>query len=136
MQNHYQVFCPSVETIVSDLARLPAGVEILVAEASTIVGFAAFSTIYPGPGLKSGIFLKELYVCAAFRGSGAGKRLMRAIAEVALQRGHKRIDWTADRENARLLNFYATLGALEQQEKVFYRLSGDALVSLAAPQKS
>jgi len=61
---------------------------------------------------------------------------MQAIAEVAVQRGHKRVDWTADRENSRLLNFYANLGALEQQEKVFYRLSGGALATLAASQKS
>ncbi|WP_395382693.1 hypothetical protein ACHMW4_27625 [Mesorhizobium sp. UC22_110] len=49
MQQHYGVSCPAREIILADLASLPAGVEILVAEADRLIGFATFSTIYPGP---------------------------------------------------------------------------------------
>ena len=131
MQRHYDVPCPPLETILTDLASLPAGVEILVAETDGIVGFAIFSTLYPGPGLRSGFFLKELFVSQACRGSGAGRLLMQALARIALQRGHGRVDWTADGENHRLLAFYDSLGGLRQSEKQFYRLTGDALADLA-----
>ncbi|RWD94296.1 MAG: GNAT family N-acetyltransferase [Mesorhizobium sp.] len=131
MQRHYHVPCPSFETIIADLAGLPAGVEILVAETDTIVGFAIFSTIYPGPGLRGGFFLKELFVSEASRGSGAGRLLMQALARTALERGHGRVDWTADRENQRLLTFYDSLGGIRQSEKQFFRLTGEALAYLA-----
>ncbi len=67
MQAHYQRPCPPLESVLRDLAALPPGVTILVAEVDTVVGFAVFSPIYPGPGLSSGLFLKELFVSAPFR---------------------------------------------------------------------
>ncbi|MFC2253939.1 N-acetyltransferase family protein [Labrys portucalensis] len=131
MQDYYGVACPPRGAIESDLSALPAGVEIIVAETDKIIGFAAFSSIYPGPGLKSGLFMKELFVTAAARGNGVGKFLIQAVARVAVERGHKRVDWTADRDNPRLLSLYSALGALAQNEKVFFRLAGNALTLLA-----
>ena len=132
MQRHYGVRCPPPSVIESNLGGLPAGVEIMVAETDRIIGFAAFAAIYPGPGLRSGLFMKELFVTAGSRGKGVGKALIQAVARVAVARGHSRVDWTADRTDAGLLDFYSGLGALAQQEKAFYRLTGDALTSLAS----
>lgn len=131
MQRYYRVPCPPREVVLADLASLPAGVEILVAETDGIVGFAVFSTLYPGPGLKGGLFLKDLFVSQAARGSGAGRALMRALAQLALSRGLGRVDWTADRNNARLLAFYDDTGAQREEDKVFFRLKGGALEDFA-----
>jgi len=136
MQSHYGVACPSPSVIESNLAELPAGVEIMVAETDRIIGFASFSSIYPGPGLRSGLFMKELFVSAGSRGNGVGKALIQAVARMAVERGHQRVDWTADRNEPGLLSFYSGLGALAQPEKVFYRLTGDALTGLAASRNS
>lgn len=131
MQAHYRVACPPLPEIVARLSRLPEGVGVLVAADPAVVGFAALSAIFPGPGLSPGLFLKELFVSASARGRGVGTALMRAAAHVAVARGYARLDWTADRTDARLLRFYAALGAAEQSEKVFYRLSGRALTDIA-----
>ena len=132
MQAHYGVPCPPSETIRDGLARLPQGVEILIAERDgALLGFASACPIYPGPGLASGFFLKELYVARMARGAGIGRALMRALAELALARGHKRLDWTADAGNPALIRFYESLGAAAQTEKIFFRLSGDALAGTA-----
>jgi GNAT superfamily N-acetyltransferase len=137
MQRHYGVPCPPSGVIESGRAALPAGVEIMVAETDRIIGFAAFAAIYPGPGLQSGLFMKELLLPrASYRGHGVGKALIQAVARVAVARGHSRVDWTADRTDVGLLGFYSGLGALAQHEKVFYRLTGDALTSLAASRNS
>ncbi len=87
--------------------------------------------IYPGPGLKPGLFLKELYVAGSQRGRGLGRALMQKLASLATQRGLSRIDWTADAENARLLAFYEELGGACKTDKLFFRLDGEALVQLA-----
>ncbi|QEL22832.1 GNAT family N-acetyltransferase [Bosea sp. F3-2] len=132
MQGHYAVPCPPVEEIRAGLAALPAGVDILVAvKGEAVLGFASACNLYPGPGLKSGFFLKEIYVADAARGAGLGRALMKALAELAIERGHRRVDWTADAEDAPLLRFYEGLGAVAQTKKVFYRLTGEALIAVA-----
>jgi GNAT superfamily N-acetyltransferase len=131
MQAHYGVTCPPRDTILEGLQNMPRGTEILVAGTDEIIGFAAFSSVYPGPGLQSGLFLKELFVSGAHRGGGAGTGLIRALARLAIERGHNRVDWTADRNNPGLRVFYERLGALPKPEKVFYRLDGAALRATA-----
>lgn len=132
MQRHYRVLCPPDAEIRAGLAGRPAGTELLVAEHDgALVGFAAFSAIYPGPGLKPGFFLKEIYVAEAARGLGAGRALLAELARLALARGLRRIDWTAARDDQRLLRFYESLGAAQQSEKVFFRLTGEGLARLA-----
>ncbi|WP_244642467.1 GNAT family N-acetyltransferase [Phyllobacterium sp. 628] len=132
MQAHYEVSCPPREEILQGLRDMPDGTEILVAGTTEIVGFAAFSSVYPGPGLQSGLFLKELFVSKQYRSSGAGTYLMQALARLALERGYKRVDWTADRNNPQLLAYYDGFGATPKSEKLFYRLDGDALAATAA----
>lgn len=133
MQAHYRVPCPPHAAIVAALRALPPGNRILVAEIdAALAGFAAFAEIWPGPGLKKGLFLKELYVDAGHRGRGLGRRLVAGLAALALAEGHARIDWTADRANDGLLAFYDATGARRENEKLWYRLTGDALASAAA----
>ena len=132
MQGHYSVPCPPLAEILAGLAALPSGVDILIAvQDEAVLGFASACNLYPGPGLKTGFFLKEIYVADAARGAGLGRRLMAALAELALKRGHRRIDWTADADDAALLRFYDGLDAVAYPKKVFYRLTGDALADLA-----
>ena len=132
MQAHYGVACPPRASVVADLLDLPPGVRLLVAErARGIVGLAFLSPLYPGPGLRKGLFLKDLYVAASARGGGVGRALMAACAAVAVEGGYGRIDFTAAIANERLMAFYADLGAAPDPERAFLRLSGDALARLA-----
>ena len=132
MQAHYRVPCPPADVILAGLAALPPGVELLVAErGGTLLGFASACPLYPGPGLKSGFFLKELYVAEVARGAGIGRALMHALSRLAVERGHGRLDWTADADDERLLRFYESLGGAPQPKKLFFRLTGQALDDLA-----
>lgn len=132
MQAHYAVPCPSPEEILQGLRDRPDGTEIVIAtEGEALIGFAAFSALYPGPYLQPGIFLKELYVANAYRGKGAGRKLMGYLARLARDRGLSRIDWTADANEESLVRFYDSLGGQQKPEKIFYRLDGDALKGLA-----
>lgn len=132
MQAHYRVPCPPRAAILAALDALPAGNRILLAEiGGEIAGFAAVAEIWPGPGLVKGLFLKELYVAAGRRRAGVGTGLMRRLAALAVASGHGRIDWTADREDAALLAFYARLGGRPESGRIFHRLTGEALATTA-----
>ena len=132
MQAHYRVHCPTRETIVEGLRSRPVGSRILLAcEHDKLAGFACFSAVYPGPGLTSGFFLKELYVRNHWRGSGLGKRLMSRLAAIARRDGHGRIDWTVDADDLRLQSFYEMLGGQALPAKRFFCITGAGLTELA-----
>ncbi|MCP3469128.1 GNAT family N-acetyltransferase [Bradyrhizobium sp. CCGUVB1N3] len=132
MQAHYRVHCPTRGSIIDGLKSRPVGSRILLAcENDGIAGFACFSAIYPGPGLTSGFFLKELYVRQDRRKAGLGKRLMARLAAMARQEGHDRIDWTVDADDLRLQQFYEMLGGRALPKKQFFRLAGTKLTELA-----
>lgn len=137
LQDHYGAPHPPPEAIEADLAQLAPGAEILVAETAdgALVGLAAYATIYPGPGLTGGLFLKELYITAAVRNLGVGERLMRALARIVRDRNLGRIDWTVALGNAAAQRFYDRLGGVAQDERLFYRLQGEALAALANAQE-
>ena len=59
MQAHYRVACPPLDEITAKLAKLPEGVSVFVAADPSVVGFAAVGAIFPGPGLKPGLFLRN-----------------------------------------------------------------------------
>jgi GNAT superfamily N-acetyltransferase len=127
MQAHYGGVAPPREVIVSDLRAVPAGARALVArEAGRIAGFAFFAAQYPGPSLRRGLYLKELYVAAACRGRGAGGALMTALLDLARREGQARLDFTAAQEDAALMAFYARFGAKRMTDRSFFRLTLDA----------
>ncbi|MCW0983769.1 GNAT family N-acetyltransferase [Agrobacterium sp. BT-220-3] len=133
MQAYYQVPCPPYDEVLQGLAERPEAAEIIVAtDQRLVVGFAAFSAIYPGPYLQTGLFLKELYVLSAYRGRGIGQELVAHLAQLALERKLSRIDWTADANDERLLRFYDSIGGQQKPDKIFYRLDGDALKRIAS----
>ena len=132
MQAYYGVFCPPREAVLEGIRNRPQASEILVAKTDRIVGMAAFGANYPGPGLKPGFFLKDLYVANAERGKDIGTKLVTRLAALAVERGHSRIDWTAGRSNERLLRFYDGLGGNRKEDRIFYRLEGEKLQALAA----
>ncbi|MGU3497001.1 GNAT family N-acetyltransferase [Xanthobacteraceae bacterium A53D] len=113
---------------VADAGRL---FEVIVAEgpAGGLAGFA-LASVYPGPGMAPGFYLKELFVTEAARNLGVGEALMRALARLAIARGYERIDWVTSRESAGAQRFYDRLGARPNPDKIFYRLEGSALEKL------
>ncbi len=117
-----------------DAVVLPASksCEIVIAEDSgTLVGLATFAIVYPAINLTGQMFMKELYTTAAARGQGVGRKIMAFLAKLAGERGCSRIDWVTERTTPRAMAFYDRLGAERMDQRVYYRLGGEALSALA-----
>ncbi len=84
-------------------------------------GLAAYSFLWPAAGLSASLYLKELYVAAAYQRSGAGRLLMDGLGAIAAARGLSRLEWTTDASNTGAQAFYRALGAEPLRSKVFYR---------------
>lgn len=106
--------------------------EALIGEiAGNIVGYAVFFTSYSTWLGRNGIYMEDLYVSPAYRGQGAGRALLKHIAQCAVQRRCGRLEWSVLDWNQPAIDFYQSIGALPQSEWVRYRLDGDALLKFA-----
>jgi GNAT superfamily N-acetyltransferase len=109
----------------------PTAFALLAWDDDQLVGFAAYSFLWPAVGLTRSLFLKELYVANAARRSGVGERLMRALFEVAVKHDCSRVEWQTETANHQARAFYAKIGAPKFEGKVFYRVGDDMLRRLA-----
>lgn len=109
----------------------PSAYALLAWKGEQLVGFAAYSYLWPAVGLTRSLFLKELYVVESERRSGVGRQLMQAIFAIAVKQDCSRVEWQTETVNATARAFYSHLGGQELEGKVFYRLDGEALRGLA-----
>jgi GNAT superfamily N-acetyltransferase len=109
---------PAAEVLIAEVDGRPAGFALF---------FISFSTFLGKPGL----YLEDLFVRPAFRGRGAGKRLMVELARIALERGYGRFEWSVLDWNSPAIGFYRRLGATPMDGWTVQRVSGDALRALA-----
>jgi GNAT superfamily N-acetyltransferase len=96
------------------------------------VGFAAWYVTFSTWTGENGIWLEDLYVSPDQRGSGLGKALLARLAEIAVQRGYKRVEWWVLKWNEPALGFYRALGAEALDEWVHYRIDREALQQLGS----
>jgi GNAT superfamily N-acetyltransferase len=90
------------------------------------VWFLTFST-WTG---TNGIWLEDLFVDPAHRGTGLGRELLATLARECVVRGLRRLEWWVLSWNAPSIAFYESLGAVPEDEWTTYRLSGERLASL------
>jgi GNAT superfamily N-acetyltransferase len=96
-----------------------------------VAGYAVFFTSYSTWLGRNGIYMEDLYISPDFRGQGAGKALLKHIAQCAVQRKCGRLEWSVLDWNQPAIDFYLSIGALPQSEWVRYRLDGEALLKFA-----
>ena len=107
--------------------------EVLLAfEGENPVGYALFFHNFSTFLGRAGIYLEDLFVLPEKRGKGYGKLLLKRLARLALQRGCGRLEWACLDWNTPSRKFYDSLGAVRMEEWTTYRLTGDALLSLAS----
>jgi len=107
--------------------------EALVAEAGgRAVGFALYFITFSTFLCKPGLYLEDLFVEPAHRGSGIGKALLSRLAAIAVERGYGRFEWRVLDWNEPSIRFYEALGATLMREWLLARVTGPALQQLAA----
>ena len=88
--------------------------ECRVAEhAGVIVGYFLIYTRYSSFRVRRRLWLEDLFVDPASRGTGAGRALMQELARLALERGCDRVDWDVLDWNQLAIDFYHRQGGGE-----------------------
>ncbi|MBA4339745.1 MAG: N-acetyltransferase [Hyphomonas sp.] len=104
---------------------------LLIEDANGPQGFALFFHNFSTFLAKPGLYLEDLFVDPAQRGKGYGKALLKRLAEIAVERGCGRLEWSVLDWNKPSIDFYLSLGAKPMDEWTIYRLEGDSLTGLA-----
>jgi len=94
-------------------------------------GFAVYFGTYATFAAQAGIYLEDVYVHPHLRGKGIGSALMRRVAEIAVERGGRRMDWSVLDWNEPAIQYYRNLGAEPVSGVVKFRLRGAAFDRLA-----
>ena len=95
------------------------------------IGYAVYFFNYSTWLGKHGLYLEDLYVSPEARGLGAGKALLRHLAQLAVARDCGRFEWSVLDWNTPAIDFYQSFGARPQSEWTTYRLTGQALLDCA-----
>jgi GNAT superfamily N-acetyltransferase len=109
---------PYAEVIIGEIDGDPQGFALFFHNFSTFEG-------------KPGVYLEDLFVRPAARGSGLGKALLSCLAAIAVERDCARLEWSVLDWNEPSIGFYKALGARMMDEWTVMRVDGDALTSLA-----
>jgi GNAT superfamily N-acetyltransferase len=109
---------PYAEVVVGYAGSEPAGFALF---------FHNFSTFRGAPGL----YLEDLFVDPRWRGRGLGRTLLAHLAAIAVARGCHRLEWSVLDWNESAIAFYRQAGARLLEDWRIFRLTGDALRSLA-----
>ena len=110
---HPRVFCD-----IAEFDGAPAGFALWFYNYSTFRG-------------RHGIYLEDLFVRPAFRGKGIGKTLLVHLAKRAVAENCSRVEWSVLDWNGPSIAFYKSLGAKAMNEWTIFRLSDEALATLA-----
>ena len=95
------------------------------------VGFALFFHNFSTFLGRAGIYLEDLFVLPEYRGNGYGKALLKRLAEITVERGCGRLEWSCLDWNLPSIDFYLSLGARRMDDWTMYRLTGEVLEKFA-----
>lgn len=108
-------------------------VEAIIAElAGQAVGFALFFHNYSTFLTQPGIYLEDLFVLPAYRRQGIGKAILNKLAQLGIERGCGRLEWSVLNWNESAIAFYRRMGADVLPDWQICRVTGESLRELAA----
>ncbi|HEV3379531.1 MAG TPA: GNAT family N-acetyltransferase [Trebonia sp.] len=127
----------AVQTTAEDLRRAlfgqsPSVFAHVVEKDGQIIAIAVWFLNYSTWTGRHGLYLEDVFVRESERRNGYGRALLKALAEVCVERGYGRFEWAVLDWNEPSIAFYRSLGAVGMDEWTVQRVSGDALARLAA----
>ncbi|PPV07044.1 N-acetyltransferase [Xanthomonas bromi] len=123
----------SLEDLRTSLFGQGATAHALICEQDAqTLGFAVYFFNYSTWLGRNGLYLEDLFVRPQARGKGAGLALLRHLAQLAVQRGCGRFEWSVLDWNQPAIDFYQAVGARPMEGWTVYRLDGERLAAFAA----
>lgn len=132
----YEKLSHAVEAREADIARdlfgpTPRAYCDIAEAGGAPIGFALWFYNYSTFKGRAGLYLEDLFVRPDARGHGAGKALLRRLAQRCVDEGLGRLEWAVLDWNAPAIGFYDRIGSVALEDWIVRRLTGEALTKLA-----
>ncbi len=128
MRKYVKATVEDIEKNIFDLNRAEV---IFIRRGEEPIGFAVyfykFSTFLSRPTLH----LEDFYVIDTERGKGFGKKVLKYLAQTALDNGCLRFEWDCLEWNKPSIRFYENLGAKPLRGWIPFRMEGKQLEEFA-----
>ena len=111
----------------------PAAECVVADSGGEVVAFALFFTNFSTFLAQPGLYLEDLYVQPAHRGTGLGRALLQHLGALAVERGCGRFEWSVLDWNENAIRFYESMGATVMPDWRICRIAGDTLQGFARP---
>lgn len=95
--------------------------------AAYVIFFRTYSS-YIG---KRNLYIEDVYVRPDMRKMGLGQKIFSFVAQIAINEGCSRLDWTCLDWNENAHHFYESIGAALLKERLYFRAENDALKLIA-----
>ena len=109
----------------------PGGEALVGVADGEVVTFALFFHNFSTFLCKKGLYLEDLYGKQSCRGKGYGKRMLVALAQLAVERDCGRFEWSVLDWNENAIRFYQGVSAALLPDWRICRVTGEALAHLA-----
>lgn len=104
---------------------------VIAYESDAPVAFAIYFFIYSSFSALPNLYLEDIFVRPASRGSGVGRQLFAFLAQRAGERGCGRMEWAVLNWNEPAIAFYERLGAEPVRDWTVFRLNKEEMEKLA-----
>ena len=108
---------PAAEALIAEKNSQPIGYAIFFSTFSTFVG-------------RAGIWLEDVYVRPDYRRHGIGRKLLKAVGEIASERNAGRYEWCVLDWNKNAIELYEKMGGEILEEWRIVRLGRDGINAL------
>jgi ribosomal protein S18 acetylase RimI-like enzyme len=95
------------------------------------VGFVYWYEVFTTFSAKPKLYMEDICVSKNARGTGAGFALVKALAQICVERGCPRFEWLAMKDNEAGQKFYTRIGGRVRRGAETWRLEDDDIVMLA-----
>lgn len=104
----------------------------LVAEAGgEVVGLAYWYEVFTTFAARNKLYLEDIVVSPSARGGQIGLALMKALAQICVERGYPRFEWLAMKDNEAGQRFYAQIGGQVRAGAETWQLWDEQIAALA-----
>lgn len=102
-----------------------------VLENNKEIGFALFFHNFSTFVGRAGLYVEDVYIMPEYRKKGYGKAVFKKLAQIAVERGCGRMEWSCLNWNKPSIDFYTHISAVPMSEWTVYRLTQDKIKKLA-----
>jgi len=117
--------------LVTLFGQRPYAEAVIAYENDEPVAFALYFFSYTSFSALPGLYLEDIFVRPAARGSGVGRQLFAFLAQRAIERNCARMEWSVLNWNERAIRFYEKLSAEPVRDWTVFHLSKEKMAQLA-----